>query len=217
MSATSNLMAQWEGLNEREKTLVRALGGVAVALVVLLPAYMLSTAIGELETESEEIAAVLSEIARADARLAEREAERAASEARYATRAPELGTFLEGRASARAMTIASVTSEPEQQEGRFRKRLVRASFPGATLRQAVRLMTDVESAPYPLALERVHVDHPQEGDRFNVELGVVTYDRTSVAADGGVPAGPSAASAAPNARVQPPGAAGVRAGPPPPP
>ncbi len=211
------LASQWEGLTEREKGLVRALGAVAVALVVLLPAYLLSTAVGQVERDGDAVALVLSEIERADARLAQQEAERVAAEARYGARAPELGTFLEGRSSARAMTIASVTSEPEQQEGRFRKRLVRASFPGASLRQVVRLMTDIESAPYPVAIERVHVDHPQEGDRYNLELGVVTFDRAASTADGGVPSAPTVSGAGGSVRVQPPGAAGVRAGPPPPP
>lgn len=203
------LRVHWDGLTEREKRLVRALGGVAAALVILLPVYLLSSAIGEVEAQNEQIASVLAEITRAEDRIAQREAERTAAEARYAQRAPELGTFLEGRASARAMTIASVTSQPEVQEGRFRKRHVRASFPGTSLRQVVRLMTDIESSPYPVAIERVHIEHTQEGDHYNLELGVITYDRTGGASDAGVPAGGAAAPAAE-------GAAG-RAGPPPPP
>lgn len=201
------LRAQWEALTDREKRLVRVLGGVAAALVILLPVYLLSSAIGELEEQNDEIAAVLSEIDRAEDRLAQRAAERAAAEARYAQRAPELGTFLEGRSSAREMQIASVTNQPEVQEGRFRKRHVRASFPGTTLRQAVRLMTDLESAPYPIAIERVHVEHYQEGDHYNLELGVITYDRTGGDRDAGVPAARAAAG----------GAGSGRAGPPPPP
>ncbi|MDQ3032915.1 MAG: type II secretion system protein M [Myxococcota bacterium] len=199
------LRAQWEALTDREKRLVRGLGVVAAALLVMLPVYLLSSAIGDLERQNEEIAGVLSEIDRADERLAQREAERSAAEARYNQRAPELGTFLEGRASAREMTIASVTNQPEVQAGRFRKRHVRASFPGTSLRQAVRLMTDLENAPYPIALERVHMEHHQSGDHYNLEIGVITYDRTaSPDRDAGAASAPA------------PGASG-RAGPPPPP
>jgi hypothetical protein len=172
------LRAQWEGLTDREKTLVRVLGIVMVSMIVLLPVYLLSSAIGDLEDHNEELASVLAEIGRAEDRLAQREAEREAAEARYSQRAPELGTFLEGRSSERQMTIASVTSQPEVQEGQFRRRHVRASFPGANLRQVVRLMADVESAPYPIAIERIHIDHHQEGDHYNLELGVITYDRS---------------------------------------
>jgi general secretion pathway protein M len=213
-----SLRAQWEALTEREKRLVRALGGVAVALVVLLPVYMLSSAIGDLETQNEQVASVLAEIDRADARLSQREAERARAEARYTQRAPELGTFLEGRSSARQMQIASVTNQPEAQEGRFRKRHVRASFPNTSLRKAVRLMVDIESAPYPIAIERIHMEHYQEGDHFNLELGVITYDRAAPERDAG--AGGGAAGAGAGGTAQPAaagGAGGGRAGPPPPP
>lgn len=199
MNRLESLRAQWEALTDREKRLVRVLGGVAIALVVMLPVYLLSSAIGDLETQNDEIAAVLSEIDRADARLAQREAERAAAEARYAQRAPELGTFLEGRASAREMTISSVTNQPEVQEGRYRKRHVRASFPGIGLRQAVRLMTDIESAPYPVAIERVHVEHFQEGDHYNLEIGVITFDRQAAAS------GDEAGGAAGRTSAGPPG------------
>lgn len=201
------LRAQWEALTDREKLYMRVLGALAAVLIVMLPVYLLSSAIGDLQRQNDEIAAVLSEIERADERLAQREAERAAAEARYTQRAPELGTFLEGRSSERAMTIASVTNQPEVQEGRFRKRHVRASFPGVGLRQIVRLMTDLESAPYPIALERVHVEHFQDGDHYNLELGVITYDRT-----GGTERDAGVGSSAGSATVSP-GASG-RAGPP---
>lgn len=201
------LRGQWEALTEREKRLVRVLGAIAAALVILLPVYLLSSEIGEVEAQNDEIAEVLSEIDRAGDRLAQREAERAAAEARYAQRAPELGTFLEGRSSAREMRIASVTNQPEVQEGSFRKRHVRASFPGTSLRQAVRLMVDLESAPYPVAIERVHIDHHQDGDQYNLELGVITYDRS----------GGERSASEPAARAGGGGAAPGRAGPPPPP
>lgn len=213
------LRAQWDALTEREKRLVRILGAVAVALIVMLPVYLLSAAIGDLEQENEELAGVLSEIVRAEDRLAQREAERAAAEARYDQRAPELGTFLEGRAGEREMRIASVTNQPEVQEGRFRKRHVRASFPQTSLRQVIRLMTDLENARYPIALERVHIDHHQAGDQYNLELGVITYDRTGGGdRDAGVGSSPSGApSASPSPSPSPSPNPSGRAGPPPPP
>jgi hypothetical protein len=177
----------WEGFTENEKRLVRVLGVVTVLLIVLVPVNVLSNAIGELDAYNEQIAGVLGEIHHARERLAQRRAEREAAEARYAQRAPELGTFLEARASQRQITIASVTNQPEVQEGRFRKRHVRARLAGVSLRQAVRLLTDIESSPYPVALERIHIEHFQEGDHYNVEVGVITYDRQG--ASGGADAG----------------------------
>jgi hypothetical protein len=95
-------------------------------------------------------------------------------------------------ASREAVTLAEVTNQPEVEEGRFRRRHVRAEIANASLRTAVRFMSAVESEPYPIALERIHVQHFTAGeDRFNVEIGVITFDRTgssSGSPDAGVPA-----------------------------
>lgn len=186
----------WTGFNEREKRLVGALGAIAAVLVVLMPVYLLSSAISALEEDNDAIAAVLRDIDHAGPELAQREAEAAAAERRYDVRAPALGSFVESQCGEFDVTIQSVTNQPEVEEGRFRRRHVRASLPSAGLRAAVKLITSIEAAPYPIALERIHVEHFQAGeDRFNVEIGVITYDRTSggagaTDADAGVPARP---------------------------
>ena len=174
------LEATWAGFNEREKRLVGALGVIAALLVVLMPVYMLSSAIGALEEDNEAIELVLRDIGRAGPRLAQRQAEAEAAEARYDVRAPALGSFLEAQCAENEVGIQSVTNQPEVQEGRFRRRHVRAQLPGANLRAALHLMTSIEGSTYPIALERVHIEHFNAGeDRFNFEIGVITYDRAS--------------------------------------
>ncbi|MFO0684899.1 MAG: type II secretion system protein GspM [Sandaracinus sp.] len=193
----------WAGFNEREKRLVGILGLVAALLVVLMPVYLLSSAISALEEDNDAIESVLRDISHAGPRLAIREAEAEAAERRYDVRAPALGSFVEAQCSTEGVAIQSVTNQPEVQEGRYRRRHVRAQLPGATLRSAVHLLHSIEGAPYPIALERIHVEHFTAGeDRFNFEIGVITYDRTTGGAagasgeDAGVP------------RTQPPGHAG---------
>ncbi len=196
----ARLEAAWAGLNDREKRLVGLMGVVFAALAIFLPMYLLSTSISALEDENEEIATVMRDIERAAPQLAEREAASRAAEARYDIQAPALSSLLEAQSRDQSITINAVTSQPEVQEGRFRRRHVRASFPGTGLRAAVKLMNSLEASQYPIALERVHIDHFAPGeDRYNVELGVITYDRTGPAA-GAEPATP--------ARPQPAGRAG---------
>jgi hypothetical protein len=174
------LEATWAGFNEREKRLVGALGVVAALLIVLMPVYLLSSAISTLEEDNQAIELVLRDIGHAGPRLALREAQEAAAEARYDVRAPALGSFLEAQCSGEGVAIQSVTNQPEVQEGRFRRRHVRAQLPGAGLRAAIHLLNSIENAPYPIALERVHVEHFNAGeDRFNFEIGVITYDRAT--------------------------------------
>ncbi len=179
------LEAIWAGFNEREKRLVGALGLVALLLVVAMPVYLLSSAIGALEEDNDAIELVLRDIGRAGPRLAQREAEAAAAEARYDVRAPALGSFVEAQCATNNVAIQSVTNQPEVQEGHFRRRHVRAQLPGANLRAALHLLTSIEAAPYPIALERIHIEHFNPGeDRFNLEIGVITDDRESGGAAG---------------------------------
>lgn len=196
------LEQSWAGLNEREKRLVGVLGIVAALLVVLLPVYLLSSAIGALEEDNAALELVLRDIGRAGPQLALRQAEAEAAEARYDVRAPALASFLAAECSTHEVAIQSVNDQPEVQQGRFRRRHVRAQLPGAGLRAAIHLLTSLEGAPYPIALERLHIEHFNAGeDRFNFEIGVITFDRAA-------PAGSSSGEDAGVARPQPSGHAG---------
>lgn len=183
------LSAAWVGLSERERRLVTLLGIVAVAVSIFLVVYLPSQAIAAIEDDNEEIVEVLADIGAASVRLDERERAAAIAEARFDVRAPALASFLEATASREAITLAEVTNQPELEVGRFRRRHVRAEIANASLRTAVRFMSAVESEPYPIALERIHVQHFTAGeDRFNVEIGVITFDRSgSSSPDAGVP------------------------------
>jgi hypothetical protein len=154
-----------------------------------------SQAIAEIEEDNQEIVDVLAEIGSAHGRLEARARERAIAEARYDVRAPALASFLEATASRESVTLTEVTNQPEVEEGRFRRRHVRAEIGNASLRTAVRFMSALESEPYPIALERIHLEHFATGeDRFNLEVGVVTFDRSGASSpDAGVPAAPAAA------------------------
>ena len=199
------LQAFWLGLTERERRMVGILGIVAVAVAIFLIVYLPSQAIAAIEADNDEIAEVLGDIAAARASLDERARARAVAEARFDVRAPALASFLEATASRESITLAEVTNQPEIEEGRFRRRHVRAEIANASLRTSVRFMSAVESEPYPIALERIHIQHFTAGtDTFNVEIGVITFDRTGGGApDAGVPA-PSVPAADRAGRAGPP-------------
>ncbi len=194
----ATLEATWAGFNDREKKLVGLMMTVFAICVVVVPMYMLNRAIASLETENEAIITVIDEIRDAAPRLAAREAAARSAEARYNVQAPALASLVEAQSRDYTVTFNAVTNQPEVQQGNFRRRHVRASFPATGLRAVVKLMNSLESSPYPIGLERIHFDHFAPGeDRYNVELGVITYDR-----EGGE------AAAAPAARPLPAGQAG---------
>ncbi len=192
----SGLASYWENLTDRERLLLGVLGVVAAALLVVLPVYMFSSAIAELEDENEEITTALRRIAHSRGQIAAQRAERAAADARYARHAPTLGSFLEAKAGEQeGLAISDVQHEPERQEGGFRIRHSRARFQGTGLRPAIQLLAEIENSRYPVAIERIHIDHHQTGDRYNFQVGVLAFDRQSNGSDTDADAGvPSPAS-----------------------
>lgn len=199
------LASYWANLSGRERKLLGALGAVAGALLILLPVYLLSTSISDLEEDNEHITSALRRISHSRGRLAAQQAERQAAEARYARRAPSLGSFLEAKAGEQeGISISDVQHEPERELGRFRIRNTRARFQNTGLRAGIRMLAAIENSRYPVVIERIHIDHNQAGDRYNFQVGVLAYDRAgSSDADAGTPAAPSA-SADPDRRAGPP-------------
>ena len=165
-----------ENMNERERKLLAILGAVFAAIVVVLPLYLLTAGISDISEENEEIATVLRDIQRAQGTLAQREAEREAAQARYQNAAPPLGSFIEARASEQELTLREVTDQPEKVLGDFRRRHVRATMPGVSLRPVVKMLTSIENSRFPVALESIQVEHFRGGDSYNVQLGVIAYD-----------------------------------------
>lgn len=175
-----SVRSAFDNLNARERKLVGLLGAIAGAVIVFLPLFMIASAISDIEDENTEIRSVLRDIARAETQLAALRAEREAAERRYDTPAPPLGSFLEAKSrEAGYDRPLEVTEQPERVEGGYTRRHVRASLPGVGLRTAVDMLTEVRNSPYPVAVELLQIEHFQAGDRYNVEVGVIAFDRAS--------------------------------------
>lgn len=178
----------WDNLTERERRLMTVMGAVLGLLVVLLPVYFLSTSISSLEEENAELASALRQIGRSRSRIAAMRAEQAARDQRYEAGAPG-EQWLPTQVSEHGLSFSRVQHEPERLVGRYRVATTRASFQGAGLRSAILLLTDLKNSRYPVAIERLHVDHNQAGDQYNLEVGVLTFQREGArAADAGTPA-----------------------------
>lgn len=173
----------WEGLNPRERSLVGALGGVVASLVVLGVVYGSTFAVSSIEEDNAEITQVLRDIGRARGRLRQREALQRVADARYATKAPPLGSFVEATASQMTPTLSvrEVVDQPEKVEGAYTRRSVRANLPGVPLLSTLKLMESIANTPYPVAIERVQIEHFAAGDAYNVQLGLLAFDRNAAA------------------------------------
>jgi len=189
---TESARRAYENLNERERLLVTALAGVLAVLLVGVPFYLLTSSISNLEDENQEVRTVLRELGQARGRLEGREAAREASVRRYRTPAPPLGSFLEAKAGLQELTLREVTDQPEKVVGEFRRRELRATLPNVGLRAVIRMLTDIENSPFPVAVSRLHFEHFRSGDRYNVKVGLIAYQTEGATADAASPTRPRA-------------------------
>ena len=202
MAGLDEIRAQIAQLNERERKMLTVLGGVLVAILVILPLYLISASISDIEVENQEIDEVLQEIQASRGELAQRDAEREAAMARYAQPAPPLGSFVESMAGNQNLRLREVTDQPEQVFGEFRRRAVRASMPNVELRPVIKMVTAIENSQYPVAVNRLQIENYRGGESYNVELGVITFDRAR--AEGEDEAGDDERHTQPRDRAGPP-------------
>ncbi len=178
LSPLDSLRETYENFNQREKRLVNALGAVVVALLIALPLWLVSSSISSVAAENDEIRQVLGRIAREQDQIAQVQALKAAAERRYDVQAPPLASFLEEQArQAGYERTVQVTPQPDRAQQDFRRRHVTAELPGIDLRTAINLMASIKNSRYPVAIESVRIEHFSRGDRFNIELGVIAFDR----------------------------------------
>jgi hypothetical protein len=170
----------FDNLNARERKLVGLLGAIAATMIIFLPLFMIASAISDIEDENTEIRSVLRDISRAETEIAALRAEREAAERRYDTPAPPLGSFLEAKSRGAGYDRPlEVTDQPERVAGGYTRRHVRASLPGVGLRTAIDMLAEMKNSPYPVAVELLQIEHFQAGDRYNVEVGVIAFDRAT--------------------------------------
>lgn len=182
------LRSYWQNLTERERRMLVALGGVFAVLLVVVPVYLLGRSIAELQEENERLGSALRLISRSRGEIAAMRAERNAREARYAQGAPG-ETWLPSKVAEQELSFSRVQHEPDRVVGGFRIHTTRASFQNTGLRSAILLLSELKNDPHPVAIERIHIDHHGQGDRYNVEIGVLTFERQD---DREAPAEPAA-------------------------
>jgi type II secretory pathway component PulM len=166
----------WDKLSERERKLLSMMASVAGLLLVFVAVWASSSAVADVEDERDQIRKVLSEISRSSDLLAKRDAERMALEARFQNRPPALAAFLESKAKDEGLEARQVVEQPEKDVSGYRRQNVRIHFSGVSLRPIMRFLSSIESESMPLAIERVLIEHYQQGDTYKVEIGVIAFE-----------------------------------------
>lgn len=170
--------ALWESFSDRERQLVSVTGIVALFVIVLLPLFLFYRSMSELEEHNEKAAQILRDLEHDRPKIMRRLQEKRQSEARYANKAPSLASLYEDKARASGLTIkGDVTDQPERKLPGFKVRGLRVKVPNVGLRAWVQLVASLDSTSFPIALDYLRVEHFKKGDVYDVEIGIVAYDR----------------------------------------
>lgn len=169
----------FENLNERERRLVLILISVFAVFLIALPGYALATTFAELSRETDELRSVLSDIKTAESDIRARLATREASLRRYDQSAPALGSFLEQQAKSAGYdrSLPKLNDQPEKTIPGFRRRHTKLTLTAIDLETIIKLLTSIKNSPLPVAIESVRIDHFAGRDKYNIQLGVIAFDR----------------------------------------
>lgn len=179
------LRQSFDNLSEREQKLLLAMGVVVALLVLGAPLLLMHTRNLDLEEQNDALRATLQQIEIKGPRMAQLAEERRRAKAKYLNKTPALGSFLESEAAKQNLKVKEFTDQPQKTVNGYLRRNVRISLPGVELTPTVNLLSGIVQSNYPVAIEQIQVEHFQTGDKFNVKLGVLTYDKRATTASTG--------------------------------
>jgi hypothetical protein len=175
--AADNVRTWADALSGRERRLLGAMLAVFVAIVIVVPMYVVISSISDIETENAEITQVLEDIRRSEPRLHQQKADKRAVEQLYNRKAPSLGGFLEERADQYGIAGLGVTDQPNLDMGGYSRRSVRVSLPIVELRPLIEMLADIENSSYPVSIAQIEMTGGRMRTGYTVKLAVNAYDR----------------------------------------
>lgn len=186
---TGSVRAYFEGLNDRERTLLGLLGVVAVGVFVVLPMYLALDSIATREVENRELAAFLTEVEQQGEVLRRRKAELDAMRSLFEHEVPALAGFLDSQKG--SLEIREVTDQPDQEVFGFNRRRVNAQFPAADHEAMIRMLAEIDASPFPVSISRIEADRiggaADSAIKYNFRVGVDAYVRPNAARRGATP------------------------------
>lgn len=191
-----SIEARLNKLDDRERKLLGALGGVAAVLLLLVLPIALLGMLSSRQGENDDIRAVLSEIDDARSTISDRKAKAGAVVAKYSNPAPTLAGFIEQAAKAHSLTAADTQDKPETPHGKlYTERYTAVKMHKISLLPFVQMLEQIESSGHPVAVTRLNIrPRPNEPDQYETEVGISAYDRKETKPAAG--AAPSATASA---------------------
>ncbi len=184
-------------LSARERRLVMGLGGVLVAMLMLLVPYGVSSMTRARRAENDELREAINRVQASKSIVAARKHKHDEIAARYAKKAPKLAGFLEQTAKEQKLEVPESQDKPDVPIGkRYVERATVVRLRRVAGLPLLKFLEKIESSGYPVAITRLNLRRRSgDKDSYDVELGVSAYDRSDSSSSAASPAASASAGA----------------------
>lgn len=171
---------RWAKLEPRERTLLGALIGLFVAIVVIGVPVGLYTTVSSMRDENQEVKDTIDSLLESREKLEKQRAARDAQAARYARPAPAMAAFLEDAARANQVELAETTTKPDLPHGKkYVERITVSKMRKTGLRGLAKTLERIARSGYPVAITRLGIKPKGEPDQYDVDISISAFEKKS--------------------------------------
>ncbi len=183
-------MASFDQMAPRERRMVIGLGVVfAVVIIFLVPARV-SAYLSERSRHNDDLRQAVQDVNNARAKIAARRALLGDVAARYANKAPPLGTLVDTAAKSAGIDIAVQTDVPPIPRGKlYSERATKLTIQKTGLKALANFMERIEQSGHPVAITQLDMTKRIEADSYSVAMTITAWDRTEAPTPATTPAG----------------------------
>ncbi|MGZ5970589.1 MAG: hypothetical protein ACXWP4_23120, partial [Polyangiales bacterium] len=133
--------------------------------------------------DNDDLRQAIQDVNAARAKIAARKASLGDVAARYANKAPPLGTLVDNAAKSSGLEVASQTDIPPVPRGKlYTERATKLSIQKTGLKALANFMEKIDTAGYPVAITGLDLTKRIEPDAYTVNMTISAYDRVEQAA-----------------------------------
>jgi general secretion pathway protein M len=176
-------MAGLDQLSGRERTMAIGLGGTVAALIIFLVPIRVSAYLSNRSRENDDLKQAIVDVNNARAKIAARRAALGDVAARYANKAPPLGTLVDTASKAAGLEVAVQTDVPPIPRGKlYTERATRLAIQKTGLKALANFMEKIEESGHPVAITQFDMTKRIEPDSYTVNMTIAAWDRTEAPA-----------------------------------
>ena len=176
-------MASLDQMSGRERTMAIGLGATFAVLILFLVPVRVSAYLSNRAHENDDLRQAIIDVNNARAKIAARRAALGDVAARYANKAPPLGTLVDTASKAAGLEVASQTDVPPIPRGKlYTERATKLAIQKTGLKALANFMEKIEESGHPVAITQFDMSKRIEPDSYTVNMTITAWDRTEAPA-----------------------------------